>query len=153
MSTGPPRGLEPLAKLIENWIETRKILKQPLKNTRRGKIMDFVIPPKVRIGDWHEVSAIFQGSVKSGYFNLMIQDRDGIKQWFGDKNSINHKLLDTGKRVITGTLNFSNGAYESTWKFRPERPLYAGHAKAIIHMFEDTDVYPLAFQEKDILLI
>ena len=153
MSTGPPRGLEPIAKLIENWIETRKMLKQPLKNTRRGKIMDFVIPPKVRIGDWHEVSAIFQGSVKSGYFSLMIQDRDGVKQWFPDENSVGQKLSATGKSIQTGTQNFSNSTYESYWKFMPERPLYAGHAKAIIHMFEDTDVYPLAFQEKDILLI
>ena len=114
--------------------------------------MDFVIPPKVRIGGWYEVSAVFQGSIKCGYFSLLIQDRDGIKQWFPDKNSMIQKLSDSGKRIQTGTLTFSNGLYESKWKIRPERPLYAGYAKAVIHMFEDTNVYPLAIQEKDIHL-
>ena len=54
---------------------------------------------------------------------------------------------------ITGTLNFSNGLYDSKWKFTPSRPLYVGYAKTIVHVFEDTNVYPLTFQEKDIHLV
>ena len=64
-----------------------------------------------------------------GYFSLMIQDCDGVKQWFKDNSSVGHKLLDSGERVQTGRLNFSNGLYESKWKFRPNPPLYAGYAK------------------------
>jgi hypothetical protein len=44
----------------------------------------------------------------------MIQDAVGIKQWFTDNNSVGRKILDSGESVQTGTLNFSNGLYEST---------------------------------------
>jgi uncharacterized protein with NRDE domain len=129
------------------------MMNQPLQNTRKGIIKNFIIPPKVSIGDWHEVTAVFQGSVKSGYFSLMLQDRDGIKQWFPDINSMIQKLSDSGENIHTGTLNFSDGLYESKWKFRPTTPLYKGQAKAVVQMFEDSNVYPLTFQEKDIRLV
>jgi hypothetical protein len=83
----------------------------------------------------------------------MIQDCNGVKQWFKDNSSVGHKLLDSGERVQTGRLNFSNGLYESKWKFRPNPPLYAGYAKAVVGMFEDTNLIPLSLQEKDIHLI
>jgi hypothetical protein len=78
----------------------------------------------------------------------MIQDADGIKQWFTDNNSVCRKILDSGESVQTGLLNFSNGLYERTWIFRPSPPLFAGWAKAVVGMFEDTNVVPLDFQEK-----
>lgn len=78
----------------------------------------------------------------------MIQDADGIKQWFTDNNSVGHIIPDSGESVQTGTLNFSNGLYESTWRFRPSPPLYAGWAKAVVGLFEDTNVVPIDFQEK-----
>jgi hypothetical protein len=143
---------ESLANLVSNLIATRKLMKAPL-DAREGIITDFRIPSKIRIDELHEVSAVYKGSVKSGYFSLLIIDRDGIKQWFEDSNSVGYKTLDSGESVRTGNLNFSNGLYESKWKFTPGRPLYTGYAKAIVHMFEDTNVYPLTFQEKDIHLI
>lgn len=149
-----PLGAEPFAHFVETLIAIRKIMKAPIDPRHsRGAITEFRIPAKVRIGDWHEVTAVYKGSVKSGYFNLMIQDRDGIKHWFKDNNSVDDKLLDSGVHIQTGRLNFSNGQYESNWKFRPERPLYSGYAKAVICMFEDTKEYPLVLQEKDIHLI
>lgn len=153
MSLPPTFGVENLVNIISNMLKKRKMMEAPLLDSRRGIIEDFRIPTNLRIGDLYEVSAVYKGSVKSGYFSLMIQDVDGVKQWFPDKNSIDQKLSNFGKTVQTGRLNFSGGTYEGKWKFRPERPLYAGHAKAIIHVFEDTDVYPLVFQEKDVHLI
>ena len=150
--TGYWYNAEELAATISNIIKMRKMLKAPV-DAREGIITDFSIQPEIRIGESHEVSAIYKGSVKSGYFALMIVDRDGVKQWFPDSNSVDHKILDSGTSVRTGKLNFSSGLYESKWKFIPERPLYSGHAKAVIHIFEGTSVYPLTFQEKDIRLI
>ena len=155
MYPGPPfvHGLESLANDIKNFLARRKMMRVPLLNFRRGIIKDFRVPSKMRIGESYEVSAIYEGSVKSGYFSLLIVDRDGIKQWFEDSNSVDHKNLDSGKTILTGKLNFSNDLYESKWKFTPGPPLYKGYAKAIVHMFEDTNVYPLTFQEKYIHLI
>jgi len=82
----------------------------------------------------------------------MIQDVDGVKQWFEDDNSIGDKFVDSGQTVQTGRLNFSNGLYESRWKFRPNPPLYKGYTKAVVFMFEGPNVYPLTFQEKNIHL-
>ena len=96
--------------------------------------------------------AVYKGSVKSGYFSLMIQDVDGVKQWFEDDNSIGDKFVDSGQTVQTGRLNFSNGLYESRWKFRPDPPLKAGRGNAIVGMFGDRDAIPLDFQEKDTIL-
>ena len=147
-------GLEGFAKAIENFIAIRKIMQASHDpGLSRGVITDFRIPSKIRIGDLHEVSAVYKGSIRSGYFSLMIQDRDGIKQWFKDSNSIDHEFPDSDDHVQTGRLNFSNGEYESKWKFRPDAPLYAGYAKAVICMFENTNLYPLVLQEKDIHLI
>lgn len=111
-----PIGLENLVTTIGNIIKIRK-MKAPL-HIRHDVIKYFRIPPKIRIGNWSEVSAVYKGSVKSGYFSLMIQDCDGVKQWFKDNSSVDHKLLNSGERVQTGKLNFSNGLYESKWKFR-----------------------------------
>jgi hypothetical protein len=109
-----PFEAENIANSIKNFIATSKIMKVPLDpGLGRGVITDFIIPSKINIGDWHEVSAVYKGSVKSGYFSLMIQDRDGIKQLLKDSNSIGHKLLDSGQSVQIGTLNFSNGLYKS----------------------------------------
>lgn len=149
-----PLGAERFAHFVKTLITIRKIMKAPLDPSHsRGEITEFRIPANVRIGDWHEVTAVYKGSIKSGYLSLMIQDRDGIKQWFKDNNSVDHKLLDSGEQVQTGRLNFSNSQYESTWKFRPDRPLYSGYVKAVICMVEDTRVYPLVLDEKNIHLI
>lgn len=148
-----PWGPEDIASGFENYFAERKMIKEPLLEYRRGVITDFRIPPKLRIGDTYEVSAVYRGSVKSGYFSLIIQDADGSKQRYNDNNTVDHKLLDSGKSVQTGTLNFSNGIHESTWEFTPDRPLYYGNAKAVVLMFEDTNFYPLSFLEKDIHLI
>ena len=145
-----PINLDNIATMIGNVIKLRK-MKFPA--ARRGVITEFRIPRKIRIEESSEVSAVYKGSVKSGYFTLLIVDRDGVKQWFEDCNSVDHKILDSGRSVQTGRLNFSNGRHESNWKFTPSRPLYAGYAKAIVHMFEDTNLYPLTFQEKDIHLV
>jgi hypothetical protein len=107
-------SFEGLANLIQNLFAIRKMMKGPLLDTRRGIIKAFRIQPKIRIGDSYEVSVVYEGSVKAGYFSLMIQDAVGIKQWFTDNNSVGRKILDSGESVQTGTLNFSNGLYEST---------------------------------------
>ena len=143
-------GLECWANLVENLMKIRKLMKAPLVDSRPGIITDFRIPSEITIGDWYEVSAIYKGSVKSGYFSLMIQDADGIKQWFTDSNS--RKILGSGESLQTGILNFSNGLYESRWKFRPDPPLYPGWAKAMVCMFEEASVVPLDYQEKFIHL-
>lgn len=153
MEFGYPFGLEDITNSMENFIAEIKMMKTPVLKSGRGIIKDFTIPSKIRIDESYEVSAPYQGSVKFGYFSLLIVDRDYVKQWFPDSNSVGRKLLDSGESVQTGILNFSNGLYESEWKFTPSHPLYAGYAKAIIHMFEDTNVYPLTFHEKDIHLI
>jgi hypothetical protein len=145
-------GLESWANLVENLIAMRKLMKAPLADARRGIITDFRIPSKIRIDELYEVSAVYKGSVKDGYFSLMIQDADGIKQWYKDSNSVRDKLLDSGKSVQTGILNFSNGLYESKWKFSPSSPLYPGWAKAMLCMFEEGSVVPLDYQEKFIHL-
>ncbi|HKQ22361.1 MAG TPA: hypothetical protein VJS91_10005 [Nitrososphaeraceae archaeon] len=147
-----PFGPEGIANDLSNYLKIRKMMKAPLRDAGRGVIEDFKIQPNIRIGDWHEVSAVYKGRVKSGYFSLMIEDRTGVKQWFKDVNSIGRKLLDSGKNVESGTITFSNGLYESKWKFKPSPPLYTGYAKAVVHMFEDTNVFPLVTQEKDIHL-
>ena len=87
---------------------------------------------KIRI--WSDISAVYEGSVKSGFLSLMIQDCDGVQQVCKDSNSVNVKILDSGERAETGKLNFTNLSYESKWKF------------------EDRDVISLGFQEKDIIL-
>ena len=121
-------------------------------DAREGIIIDFRIPTKIKIGECYDVSATYKGSVRSGFFSLMIEDRTGVKQWYKDSNSVGQKSLGSGELGQTGSINFSNGLYESKWKFRPDAPLYSGYAKAIVHMFEDTRVYPLAIQEKDVHL-
>ena len=105
---------------------------------------------KIRI--WSDISAVYEGSVKSGFFSLMIQDCDGVKQVYKDSNSIDIKILDSGEHVETGKLNFTNLSYESKWKFRPDPPLKAGRGKAIVGMFADGDAIPLDFQEKVLIL-
>lgn len=144
-------NIEDFITAISDLIKIRKMKVPPY--TKHGVIKDIRIPPKIRIGDCYEVSAVYEGRLKSGYFSLMIQDRDGIKQWFRDKSNVGHIFLDSGKSNQTGALNFSNGRYESKWKFRPCPPLYAGWAKAVICMFGDTKSVPLDLQEKDIQLI
>lgn len=153
MEGGMPWGLEDIASGFQNYIAERKMMKEPILESRRGVITDFRIPRKLRIGNTYEVSAVYRGSVKSGYFTLIIQDADGSKQRFNDCNSVVDKLLYSGKSVQTGTLNFLNGIHESKWEFTPYRPLYYGYAKATVCMFEDTTYYPLAVQEKEIQLI
>lgn len=148
----PGSPFEMIAHLVEHFIAVRKIMKRPFDGSS-GIITEFRIPSKIRIGDWSEVSVVYEGSVISGYFSLMIEDRTGVKQWFTDNNGVAHILIDSGKKIQTGKLSFSKGRYESKWKFTPDRPLYSGYAKAIMHMFEDTNVYPLAIQQKDIHLI
>ena len=143
---------EEVATAISNIFRIKNMRKKAL-DVRVGSITEFRIQPEIKIGESYQVSATYEGSVKGGYLNLLIVDRDGVKQWFADENSIDQKLLDSGKRVQAGKLNFSNGVYESKWEFTPRRPLYAGYAKAIVHMFEDSNVYPLALLEKDINLI
>ena len=150
--TGYSHNAEEIATTICNFIKIRKMMKKPL-DAREGAITEFRIQPKIRIGESCEVSAVYKGSVNSGYFSLMIQDRDGVKQWFPDDGSVGTKMLDSGQSVRTGRLNFTNGVYESKWKFTPNVPLYKGHAMAIVLMFEDTNLYPLTFQEINIFLI
>ena len=75
-----------------------------------------------------------------------------MKQVYKDSNSVDVKILYSGKRVETGKLNFTNHSYESKWKFGPGPPLKAGRGKAIVGMFGDRDAIPLDFQEKDIIL-
>jgi len=106
----------------------------------------------MKIRSWSDISAVYEGSVKSGFFSLMIQDCDGVQQVCKDSNSVDVKILDSGERAETGKLNFTNLSNESKWKFRPDPPLKAGRGKAIVGMFEDRDVISLGFQEKDIIL-
>ena len=150
--TGYRINAEELAAIISNFIKMRKMMKEPI-DVREGVITDFRISPNIRIGESCEVSAVYKGDVKSGYFSLLIEDCDGVKQSFADSNSVVHKILDSGKSVQTGKLNFTNGVYESKWKFTSNPPLYKGYAKATVQMFEDTNVYPLTFQEKEIRLV
>ena len=69
-------SFEGLANLIQNLFAIRKMMKGPLLDIRRGIIKDFRIQPKIRIGDLYEVSVVYEGSIKTGYFSLMIQDAD-----------------------------------------------------------------------------
>lgn len=147
----PGSPFEMMAHLVEYFIAVRKIMKTPFDGSE-GNITDFRIPPRIRIGDWCEVSAIYKGSVKSGYFSLMIEDRTGVKQRFNDNNTVRDISLGSGKKIVSGTIDISNDRYESKWRFMPSRPLYSGYAKAVLHIFEGTNVYPLAIHEKDIHL-
>ena len=106
----------------------------------------------MKIRSWSDISAVYEGNVKSGFFSLMIQDCDGVKQVYKDSNSIDIKILDSGEHVETGKLNFTNHSYESKWKFGPGPPLKAGRGKAIVGMFGDRDAIPLDFQEKVLIL-
>jgi hypothetical protein len=63
---------------IWNSVNLRKM--KALHDTRHGFIIEFRIRQEIRIGDWYAISAICEDSVKSGYFSLVIQNRDSIKQ-------------------------------------------------------------------------
>ena len=153
MEAMPYAGLEPLITAVKKWFVKKRSPNSDLSlNHRHGVIKDFIIPHRIKIRSWSDISAVYEGSVKSGFFSLMIQDCDGVKQVYKDSNSIDIKILDSGEHVETGKLNFTNLSYESKWKFRPDPPLKAGRGKAIVGMFGDRDAIPLDFQEKDIIL-
>lgn len=62
-----PLGAERFAHFVKTLITIRKIMKAPLDPSHsRGEITEFRIPANVRIGDWHEVTAVYKGSIKSG---------------------------------------------------------------------------------------
>jgi hypothetical protein len=155
-----PGGIVGYKKLIKR---TNKS-KTTRSSSGRGFVKNFNIPRKIRIGSWSEVSAIYVGSVESGFFDLIITDCHGTSQWFGDYNgSIEGRHLDTGEYIETGKLNFTNGRYEGRWKFKPESPLKPGKAKAEVGMFEDKDFVSvdgktmshrphIDMQEKDVIL-
>jgi len=135
MEAMPYAGLEPLITAVKKWFEKKRSPNSDLSlNHRHGVIKDFIIPHRIKIRSWSDISAVYEGSVKSGFFSLMIQDCDGVQQVCKDSNSVNVKILDSGERAETGKLNFTNLSYESKWKF------------------EDRDVISLGFQEKDIIL-
>lgn len=131
---GIPSGIFGYKKLIE-W----KRSKSDKSPSRWGHMRDVKIPHKIKIGSWSEVSAVYDGSVESGFFDLKITDSHGTYQWFVNKSNIEEKNLGTDGYVETGKLNFTNETCEGTWKFRPDPPLKPGKAKAEIGMFEDKD--------------
>ena len=132
---GIPAALVAVKKLLER----KKMTSSDHSVVRRGFVTDFKIPRKIKIGNWSEVSAVYEGSVESGFFDLIITDCEGTSQWFGDNGSIEGRHLDTGEYIETGKLNFTNGTYEGRWKFRPDPPLKPGKSKAEVGMFEDKD--------------
>lgn len=145
---------------IRNFFQNKKSDKDVAKH---GKVTDFKIPRKIKIGDWFEVSAVYEGSVESGFFSLKITDCEGTEQWQGDNGSVEGRHLDSGDYIETGKLNFKDGRYEGRWKFRPEFPLKPGKGKAEVAMFEDKDFVGtdgktishrphIDLQEKDIIL-
>lgn len=114
-----PGGIFGYKKLIEY----KKTTNSKHFQVDRGIVRDIKIPRKIKIGSWSEVSAVYEGSVDSGFFDLKITDCEGTPQWFVDKGSSKGRHLDTGEYIETGKLNFTNGRYEGKWKFRPESPL------------------------------
>lgn len=147
----PGNPVEGIAYLLQYFLWLRKYMKIPFSGSE-GIITDFKIPDKIGIGDVSEVSAVYKGSIKSGYFSLMIEDHTGVKQSFVDYNSVKHIVVDSGKKIQTGRLDLLNCEYESKWKFTPLYPLYVGYAKAVVQIFEGSSVFPLAIKEKDIHL-
>ncbi len=121
-------------------IDRKKRSRTRKPDSGRGYVKDSKIPRKIKIGSWYEVSAVYEGSVESGFFDLKITDCHGTPEWFPDTNgSVEGRHLDNGEYIETGKLNFINGTYEGRWKFRPDPPLKPGKAKAEIGMFEDKD--------------
>lgn len=109
------------------------------------------------------MSAVYKGSVNSGFFDLIIEDSEGQQQWFEDSKSVQRTYDENGGHTETGILNFTNETYQSKWKFRPDPPLKAGRGKAILGMFEERDYVDkngktinhrptLDVEEKDIIL-
>lgn len=128
---------------IMSWTTNIRNFFQNKKSTsavpKHGRVTDFKIPRKLKIGNWFEVSAVYEGSVESGFFSLKIIDCEGTEQWQGDNGSVEGRHLDSGEYIETGKLNFTNGRYEGRWKFRPEAKLKPGKGKAEVGMFEDRD--------------
>ena len=132
---GIPAALVAVKKLLER----KKMTSSDHSVVRRGIVTDFKIPRKIKIGSWSEVSAVYEGSVSSGFFSLKITDCEGTPQWFGDNESVEGRHLNSGDYIETGKLNFTDGRYEGSWKFRPDPPLKKGKGKAEVGMFEDKD--------------
>lgn len=157
-------GILNLTTAFKNTIHRKqKRLEVLPSDVGRGNISEFRISHKIKIGSWSKVSAVFRGTVNSGFFSLIIKDCDDKEQWFQDHKSVEGKYGDNGQYIETGILCFINDSYSSEWKFRPDRPLKPGKGKAIVGMFEERDYVDkngntinnrphLDLQEKDIIL-